>query len=590
MKRFLPQAAVFIAVIFLFCADLLRYPENYLQDWLYQRPGLTSLDIYIIGIDEKTLMDLGPVETWSRSATADLIDILSADPESAPAVIGVDIGFYGEKGADDEKLALAAKNAGNVVLASYVTFGGEVVETDQGFYTRRAVKTLEQPYSALAEHSVSGFTNVLPEDDGIVRRSLSTLNGPENQPLESFTRQICRLWQGEVPDPDLDQNGQWYVPFTGVSGDYFGASFSDVLSGDADPAQFAGSIVLIGPYSAGMMDAYYTPMSRSDQMYGVEVHANFLQALLDQNFKQESPFWIRLLGVSVVLLLCLVVFRKLDLRVSGVLGAVFSVAYGFLAAALYGQGQILVLVYPIVAIWAMFLLYVFRNYLSEIHERRRILDIFGRYVSPQVAGSIVRQGESSLNLEGQKRDIAVLFVDIRGFTTLSESMEPEQVVQILDRYFDLTTRAIFDAGGTVDKFIGDATMALFNAPLELEDYELRAVRAGLAIRDGSLKLAQEIHQSFGIQLSLGVGIHSGPAVVGNIGTPFRMDYTAIGDTVNTASRLEGQAQAGEVLISEELFHRLEGRISAECLGGRTLKGKSGEFTVYRVNAEQKVIS
>ena len=165
---------------------------------------------------------------------------------------------------------------------------------------------------------------------------------------------------------------------------------------------------------------------------------------------------------------------------------------------------------------------------------------------------------------------------------MSEALSPEQVVDILNEYLTLTTSAIFDHGGTLDKFIGDATMGIFNAPFDLDDYLYKAILTALDIVNGTKELNDRLLDRFGKTVQFGVGVHCGPAVVGNVGCGFRMDYTAIGDTVNTASRLEGSAAGGQVLISTDVYERLKDRIQANKIGNLRLKGKENELTVYEV--------
>ena len=163
---------------------------------------------------------------------------------------------------------------------------------------------------------------------------------------------------------------------------------------------------------------------------------------------------------------------------------------------------------------------------------------------------------------------------------MSESLEPEQVVDILNSYLNLTTNSIFANGGTLDKFIGDATMAVFNAPFDLDDYVFRAVKTAWAIVSGGNAIESKFLERYGKSVSFGVGVNCGPAVVGNIGCDFRMDYTAIGDTVNTAARLEANAKRGQVLISEMVYERVKDRITVEPIGEIPLKGKSKGVFVY----------
>ena len=181
-------------------------------------------------------------------------------------------------------------------------------------------------------------------------------------------------------------------------------------------------------------------------------------------------------------------------------------------------------------------------------------------------------------------DIAVLFVDIRGFTPMSELLPPPAVVEILNKYLTLTSSSIIKHKGTLDKFIGDATMAIWGAPLKQEDYIMNAVKAALDIVNGSKALNEELLQQCGRTVGFGVGVHCGPAIVGNIGAPMRMDFTAIGDTVNTAARLEANAPAGKVLISRAVADALEGRIKVTSLGdGIKLKGKAEGFEVLTLD-------
>jgi len=238
--------------------------------------------------------------------------------------------------------------------------------------------------------------------------------------------------------------------------------------------------------------------------------------------------------------------------------------------------------YFLVVVFLVMIYFVIEKYFGEKLRRKKVLSTFKKYVAPQIVDKLAKDGEFELKLGGEKRTIAVLFVDIRGFTPMSESLRPEQVVSILNEYLALTTASVLDHEGTLDKFIGDATMAVFNAPFDLDDYVYKAILTALAIRDGSDKLAERLQEQFGKTISYGIGVNFGEAVVGNIGCEFRMDYTAIGDTVNTAARLESRAKAGEILISEAVYHEVESRIDAEPVGEMELKGKSKPVQVYRL--------
>ena len=246
------------------------------------------------------------------------------------------------------------------------------------------------------------------------------------------------------------------------------------------------------------------------------------------------------------------------------------------------KGHTIPQLYFIASVIIVMLYFIVEKYFGEKLRRKKVLATFKKYVAPQIVDKISKDGTYELKLGGEKRNIAVLFVDIRGFTPMSESLNPEQVVSILNEYLALTTDSVLSNEGTLDKFIGDATMAVFNAPFDLEDYIYKAILTALAIRDGSDKLAARLQEKFGKTISYGIGVNCGDAVVGNIGCEFRMDYTAIGDTVNTAARLESRAKAGEILISEAVYREVENRIEAECVGEMELKGKSRAVNVYRL--------
>ncbi|MCJ7854772.1 adenylate/guanylate cyclase domain-containing protein [Lachnospiraceae bacterium NSJ-143] len=576
-----------LVMLAMFGSGVLRGLDLRFQDSLFQKPGIVSPDIYVIGIDEESLEELGPFQSWSRQRFADMIDLLSEDADSAPAVIGIDIGFYGNKTQlEDESLARAAERAGNVVVTSYASFGSQIVNSDGGFYVDTAVKTLEEPYSELRAVTQNGHSNVNPDEDGIIRHSLQEFEF-DGKRIKSFAEAVYEAYTGEEAAPPLDKDGQWYIPYTGRPMDYFGAqgegsSFVRVLNGQFPKEIFAGSIVLIGPYSAGMMDSFYTPVSRSVQMNGVEIHANTVQALLEGRFKREVSGTENLMILMTGIVLSYILASKLDFRLAGTCLAAATALFILAAKQIYENGYVLSVLYPVLGIWCTYIIRCFYNYLEERVERKKMMDIFSRYLSPQVVREIASRKDGAMALGGQKRDIAVLFVDIRGFTSLSEKLEPEQVVEFLNRYLELTTTSIFSNGGTVDKFIGDATMAVFNAPFELDDYVFKAVKTGLDMAQRACALQDRLSLPTGERVSFGIGIHCGDAVIGNIGTEFRMEYTAIGDTVNTASRLEGQAEGGEVIISDAVYERVKGRVNALCLGGCKLKGKAGEILIYKV--------
>lgn len=221
---------------------------------------------------------------------------------------------------------------------------------------------------------------------------------------------------------------------------------------------------------------------------------------------------------------------------------------------------------------ALFLFYDHweRKRLEEQKDKIRIKTFFERYVNPKIINELLKK--EHLELKGKRKSVTVLFMDIRGFTKMSETMKAEEVVDILNHYFDISTSIIFKYDGTVDKFVGDCVMALWNAPTEIKDPELKAVQAAIEIQ-------QEIRKHGRVES--GIGINTGDAIVGNIGSKHKMDYTAIGDTVNTASRLEGQTKSGEIVVSKAVYDKVKHKFPTKFKESVMLKGKAKPVDIYR---------
>jgi len=220
-----------------------------------------------------------------------------------------------------------------------------------------------------------------------------------------------------------------------------------------------------------------------------------------------------------------------------------------------------------------------KRYKAEL-QHEKVKNMFKRYVNPYIVDELVKKED--LRLEGKRQNVTVLFVDIRGFTPLAERLTAEQVVSLLNRYFKAVTNAIFKYNGTVDKFIGDAVMAFYNAPLQQKDHADRAVKSAIEIQKEIEKLNKELKKD-NLKIAVGIGINTGEAVIGNVGTEQFLDYTAIGDTVNTASRLQGKANADEILVSESTKKAIsDGPIKLKDAGNFELKGKAKKVEVYKV--------
>ena len=577
----------------LFATGVLFNVDATLSDALYQHPAALDGQVVVIGIDQRAMEDLGPYATWGRDVMAQAVEALNADPEHRPAAIGLDVIYAGETDPEtDAWLAQAAGAWGNVVVACNAEFGARPVTNADGSFSidNYALLSFNQPYPALAGVAHLGHVNAMYDTDGVLRHAIWQVDLPDGRSIPSFHQQIYRLYAAEHgldPDvtPPLGARHFWYLPFQGEAGAFYdGLSVADLLSGDFDPAELQGKVVLIGPYEAALQDSYPTAVDHAAHMFGVEYQANAVTALIRQDFKAELPLPPQLLAVFLLSLLWL-----LWLWDRPVLPATAAWLLSLAAAAgvcwgAYQLSWVLRVLYLPLSMTAFFVASVAANYVRAAVAKRQITTTFQRYVAPEIVSELLREDSDALALGGRLADIAVLFVDIRGFTPMSEALEPTQVVEILNRYLTLTTQCVFQNGGTLDKFVGDCTMAFWGAPLPQEDCVYKAVKAALDMVEGSQALSRALLEHYGRTVRFGVGIHWGPAVVGNIGAPTRMDYTAIGDTVNTASRLESVAAGGQILVSRAVADALEGRVRFTSLGdGILLKGKAAGFEVLAVD-------
>lgn len=570
-------ALAFFAVYFQWFSSL----NLSLQDSVYQRENAADPSIKIIAIDEKTLEALGQFETWTREPYAKLIEILNQE-EYMPKVIAFDILLVNEKGEEDQALIDACKNASNVVMASNLVFSTKI-ETDGGKSQVNPlhIDMVEMPFGELPDIVETGFVNTVQDSlDNSVRYTLLDLDG-----YKSFASVIVEMAQkGQVESMKTDANGGILIDYTGAPGTYETLSLCDVLDGNIPAAAFADSIVLVGAHAAGMGDSYSVPVQKGSQMYGVEIHANIVQSLLEnRSLINVDSFWNALACAAIVFFMSLLtVSIKIWMSIAGtvlLIGGQYLLCLKLDEKGIVINMIVLPLALLVVLVWS-----VISKYASEALQKRKIVHAFRKYVAPQVVEEISKNHDYQLKLGGEKRDIAVLFVDIRGFTPLSEALQPEQVVEILNEYLSLVTDAVFKNGGTLDKFIGDAAMAVFNAPFDSEDYVYKAVCAARDIAAGSDMIAEKFMERFGKRVNYGIGVNCGPAVVGNIGSEFRMDYTAIGDTVNTSARLEANAKAGQILISEFVYEKIKDRIEVTEVGQIPLKGKSQGIMVYALDS------
>jgi adenylate cyclase len=582
-------AALIFAFVFViaFFQALYRF-DRIFSDPLYQTGSDPSSRIKIVAIDEKTIKKYGNVSEWSRALHAQLVRTLGSPESGGPCVIVFDIMFVSPKeSAGDDEFARACAESGNVITAVNVVQRQDILlEGGALSVDNDHVAMVEYPYEALKNSSEYGFANTYMDSDGFIRYSRTDLTYGEEK-IDSLSMKAYKAYaeaNGIAPVLPKTEKGFFAFSYTAKGGDGFEVlSLCDVLDGTIPSSAFRGSVVFVGAYAPGMQDGYASPIDKGETMYGVEIHANIFKALLDGNTVVPINRTVYAFAAAAIAVIFFLLISKMGIIPTTITAIVFAVASVAATKLLYGAGIETPLIYPILSIILVYSVKLVLGYLLEGVKRRKAISAFKKYVAPEVVDELAKGGDFQIKLGGEKKDIAVLFVDIRGFTPMSEGLSPEEVVEILNEYLSLTTKAIFKNKGTLDKFIGDATMAIFNAPFDLDDYVFRAVMTAMDIAKGSDELEKRLMERFGRSISFGIGVNCGEAVVGNIGCEHRMDFTAIGDTVNTAARLESNAARGQILISREVYERVKDRVEAKEIGVIPLKGKSQEVFVYQLN-------
>lgn len=600
-------AALLIVILLVMQRGWFMGIQHSLQNKFYDYDS-ASTEIVIAAIDEKSLQadELGPFKKWPRANYARAVDILNANNAAA---IGIDVTFPDASivgPEDDQVFADTLSRYDNVVLASRYFF-------DQG------ERGYVWPNDTILEgDSVLGWINIQQDTDGFVR-SLPVFSQSEKGVLDAFSLALARIYMRAEPssyrvtDSYFDYSDDVRIPIhtktdkgTGESVhfmyiNYFAEpnkfthiSFSDLLDGNlvdkkGSPIDFRDKIVIIGPTAVDLQDDYLSPVSQGVRMPGAEIHANNVQTLITQDFLQDqSPLslWLTIVGLIVA---NIVLFSLLKVRYTIPL-AVFEV-FGVLVAGIvfYEYYSILLnVVYPILAILLSFIGTYLLRFIMEQSERQFIEGAFGHYVNKDVVKQI-KKDPHMLELGGAKREITVFFSDIAGFTGISEKLKPEELVKFLNEYLGAMTEIIIGNQGTLDKYEGDAIMAFWNAPIPQHDHQLHACTAALENQKRLADLRKNWAKMDLPELRVRIGLNTGEAVVGNMGSENRFDYTAMGDNVNLASRLESiNKQYGTYLIiSESTYEAVQDHMVCRELDQIRVKGKSEPVKIYELLAKKE---
>lgn len=590
--------------------------------------------IAVVLIDEASLRAMNPIVgrwPWPRSIHADIVDFISL---GQPKAIVFDVLFTEDdrSGPDaDLRLAEASAASGNVIHAMQLLrdvpdelnknllnqplprlfrdrfrLESEITKVARQNYHSVGINrpnnySIPVPQIAMAAFSV-GAVDFDPDVDGVFRRtSLARGYGEDAYPVLSLAPFASKgvkvgvkrneFTIGELSAP-LDDTGRYLVNFCGKYGAYSMsgviASAQKVMRGDVeglmiDPSEFKDKIVFIGSSAVGIEDLKATPIDA--RMPGVYIHASILSNLLNNDYliveKESFTYWaaaiLAALGVLIVLFT-----GSMYIQVGVPL--VLWLGYTGMAFEAYTGNHLWPLTAPTAALWVSVLGAFIYFGVTEGRARLKVRRMFSLYVSPEVLSQVVEQADAEGDIAlGREEYISILFSDIRSFTNISEKLTAQRVVEMLNIYFTEMVEAIFKHQGTVDKFIGDAIMCFWGAPVRMDDHEAAAVKSALEMIEGLKKVNVELEARGFEPLAIGIGIHTGNAVLGNIGSAKKINYTVIGDSVNLASRLEGvtKTYGAPIIISEVTYHGLKGAIPCGVVDVVAVKGKNEPIKLYR---------
>ena len=599
---------------------------------LYQRLAprhVETLPVTVIDIDEKSLSELGQWP-WPRTLLTSLVEKLS---HAQPLVIGFDILFAEPDRLSPSNLvnilpeqALtqpldAIKNIDNdesfsqAIANNPIVLGTLIVDSDSGDYAHddmnakvawdlQAKLSLPQMAGRLGNlpvlespaHGV-GVLTLFQEPDGVVRRVPTIFKIGENY-WPSFGVELLRVaLKAEKVKVNIDKagidsleiggiivpanaNGLTWVHFNKHQDKRF-ISATDILHDRVDLETLSGHILLVGASAGGLHDIKMTPMAQ--QMSGVEIWAQWLEtSLFGQLLQRPNYIFIsELMFVFLVGQLLIFLTFKAKARTSLLVFSTLVIVCGWFSWWLYSQKlQLFDISFPILTAGLLFAILMYLKFHKEEQQRKQIRDAFSHYLSPTIVDEISRNPQA-LKLGGEVRVITSLFTDLEGFTLLSEKFEAETLVDLINQYLDGICREIIKHEGTVDKIIGDAVHAIFGAPHKLSNHADKAVECALAIDKFSQQFRQQqLKQGFNLGVTR-VGVNSGEAVVGNFGGQVRFDYTAYGDTINTASRIEGANQhLGTRICVTQTSIELCKKHAFRPVAQLTVKGKQDQIMVY----------
>ncbi|MEK7124892.1 MAG: adenylate/guanylate cyclase domain-containing protein [Patescibacteria group bacterium] len=536
-------------------------------DFLFTRQDPLA-DVVIVEIDEQSITTVGQWP-WPRQVFGRLVTKLSH-----ASVIGIDVNFKEPSrlgNTDDESFARALRSTATPIVLT------AEAQPDGSF---------SHPIAPFRSIALEGFPNLVIGKDGIAR-VIRLSRGAFPSFSLAIAQQYAHTINATVTLPPVEPTR---IHFYGPNRTFSHISVIDILQNKIPDTFIRGKIVLIGATASDLQDYHLTPF---DKTSGVEIQATIVSTILQQKYFSQVPIWsylaIILLGiVAVIFTVYIESITRIIIALLGLFGL-----YTIGAFILFDNFIILDIFFPNIALIGSAVVSVAAQYVTANQEKRFIRETFSRYLAPQVIQELM-QDPSKIKLGGQKSTLSILFSDIRSFTTLSEKMTPERLTQFLNRYLSTMTDIVLEHTGVIDKYIGDAIMAFWGAPLENPNHAHDAVTSALAMI-AALKKFNEHNQRHGEPaIDIGIGINSGDVTVGNMGSEKRFDYTVMGDNVNLASRLEGLTKeyGVNIIISGATATLLANKTAGSRFLLREIdrvqvKGKQQGVTIFQVVAQHK---
>ena len=583
-------------------------------DIVFSEPDINSnlktIDALSAEMKKRGVSQSGVTDLLRRKrAAADTDAILaSAMRETGNVTLGYFFHFA-RKGSDKELAHVTAQriaqNARRIENSRYPMVNSTSGKPSDVFLPHAFAPEANIPALSVAGRN-SGYFNALPDSDGSNRWSPLVIAFQNNY----YSSLAVSLVQSYLDFPNLslnlepfgaksvviddivvptDESGQLLINYMGPPQTFPHYSISDILAGRLPKDTFRGKIVLVGATAVGIYDLRVTPFSAT--FPGVEIHANVIDNILHRNFLIHSSV-TRFIDVCSIVLFGLILGLLIPrLRpITGMIAAFLMLAAFALINffIFFSFNTWLNLVYPLITMATIYLGITIYHYFKEEREKKKIRGAFQYYLTSSVINEMLKDPDK-LKLGGDKKDLTVLFSDIRGFTTISEKMTPEELVALLNEYLTTMTNQVFHYDGLLDKYMGDAIMAVFGAPLDQPDHALRACRTSLAMMKELHKLQEKWKAEGRPAFDIGVGLNSGDMVVGNMGSEMRFDYTVMGDMVNLGSRLEGinKEYGTNIIISEFTYDKVKDAMCCRELDGVRVKGKLKPVNIYELLGEKK---